>query len=72
MRSFLVVLLASCAAWPVLGQQAPKAEVPYHIDFDSTRDVSMQDKDSSGKSGLFVTVRFDITLDGAESSPGTA
>ncbi len=44
----------------------PKADVPYHIDFDSNRDVSMQDKDAMGKRGLFVTVRFDITLDGAK------
>lgn len=66
MRSFFVILLASCAVWPALGQPAQKAEVPYHIDFDSSRDVSTQDKDNSGKSGLFVTVRFNITLDGAK------
>ncbi|MCI0682069.1 MAG: VWA domain-containing protein [Gemmataceae bacterium] len=45
---------------PLLGQPAP----PYHIDFDPGRDVTLLDHDEHGNKGLFINVRFTITLEG--------
>jgi VWFA-related protein len=59
----LLILLATL---PALGQQASK--VPYRIEFDSSRDVTMEDKDpKTGQEGLFITVRFTITLEAGVS-----
>lgn len=60
-------LFATCAALfvlvlPLLGQTRPAA--PYKIEFDATKDVAIADKDDKGKSGLFITVKFIITLEG--------
>jgi VWFA-related protein len=72
MRSAALTLLACfCVLLPVAGQQ--QSDVPYRIAFDADHDVTMQDKDEkTGKEGLFVTVRFTITLEGnAAAAPGT-
>jgi len=60
-----------CAALPVSAQLNNK--LPYHIAFDSSRDVTMDDRDpKTGKEGLFITVRFSITVEGNGSeAPGT-
>ncbi|MCI0643125.1 MAG: VWA domain-containing protein [Gemmataceae bacterium] len=70
MRKFFAVLFAVvlAAAVPALGQD--KAAAPYKIDFEPARDVTLSDKDDAGKQGLFVTVRFVITLDGAPETAG--
>lgn len=63
--AFLMVLLA--LATPLLAQGPP----PYKIDFDPQRDVALLDRDDKGRSGLFVNVRFTITLaPGAQVDPG--
>ncbi len=69
MRALSLLLLL--ATLPALGQ-GPSG-VPYRIAFDSDRDVTMEDKDpKTGKEGLFITVRFTITLEGAgDEAPGT-
>jgi VWFA-related protein len=72
MRALALSFLAvAFAALPVLGQA--KSKIPYRIEFDPGRDVTMHDKDDkTGKEGLFVTVRFVITLDGnSVDAPGT-
>jgi uncharacterized protein with von Willebrand factor type A (vWA) domain len=45
--------------------QPPKAKMPYQIDFDPAKDVTQFDK-FEGKDGIFIKVRFAITLDGAK------
>src|SRR5262245_4555386 len=63
--AFLPVLFV---IFPALGQQ--NSSTPYRIDFDSARDVTMQDRDAkTGKEGLYVTVRFMITVEGSSSEP---
>jgi VWFA-related protein len=52
------------AAAPLLGQ--PPATFHYKIDFDPNRDVTLLDqKTDGGAKGLFVKVRFSITVEGA-------
>ncbi len=65
-----VFVFGFCAALPGLGQSS---DVAYRIDFDSSRDVNIDDSDpKSGKEGLFVTVRFTITVEGnSAEAPGT-
>ena len=67
----LSLTVCLCGLPAVLGQE--KSAVPYRIAFDSGRDVTMQDRDEkTGKEGLFITVRFTITLEGnAAPAPGT-
>jgi VWFA-related protein len=67
----LSLVIGVCALLPAAGQQ--KSDVPYRIAFDSGRDVTMHDSDEkTGKEGLFVTVRFTITVEGnAAAAPGT-
>ncbi len=66
--TFLVFILIGV---PLSAQQ--KSAVPYRIDFDSGRDVTIHDGDAkTGKEGLYVTVRFTITRSaGAGEPPGT-
>ena len=59
-RLFLVV--AILAAAPLLAQ--PPAPV-YKIEFDPNRDVTLSDQNEAGVKGLFVKVRFSITIEGA-------
>lgn len=62
-RLFLTLVVLSGLVIPALSQ--PTTKVPYRIDFDAGRDVTLDDKDAkSGKEGLFITVRFTITLEG--------
>jgi VWFA-related protein len=68
----LAVLLGVCVWAPSLAQ--PKGpNVPYRIEFDSGRDVTLHDRDEkTGKEGLFVSVHFTITLEeGTAEVPGT-
>ena len=59
----LTLLIALGTILPALGQQ--QASVPYRIEFDSGRDVTMHDKDEkTGKEGLYITVRFTISVGG--------
>src|SRR6185369_17981140 len=54
------------AALPALGQS--KGGAPYRIDFDAGRDVTLADEDAKTvKKGLYITVRFTITLEGDSS-----
>jgi VWFA-related protein len=65
MRRFCLLslgLLALVAA-AVLGDPAPTA-VPYKIDFDPVHDVSTVERDKQGREGLYVNVKFVISLDG--------
>ena len=68
--AILTLVIGLCTIVPALGQQ--KTSVPYRIEFDSGRDVTMHDKDEkSGKEGLFITVRFTISVEGdAAQEPG--
>jgi VWFA-related protein len=58
----IVILLAACLSLPLLGQSAP----PYRIDFNPQQDVSLLDKDEHGNQGLYIHVRFTITLEGGK------
>jgi len=63
---FLVVVVAGSflfAAVPARGQKA--ASVPYQIDFDPQHNVEQLDR-YDNKDGLFLSVRFTITLKGKE------
>lgn len=65
----LSTLLVSLMALPVLGQ-APS--IQYKIEFDPARDVSLLDQSATGASGLFVKVRFSISVEGvAPDDPKT-
>jgi VWFA-related protein len=55
-----VVLIAAGLTLPLFGQTAP----PYRIDFDPHQDVTSLDHDEHGNKGLFIHVRFTITLEG--------
>ncbi|HMC63435.1 MAG TPA: VWA domain-containing protein, partial [Gemmataceae bacterium] len=61
-RLISVVILAAVLALPLFGQSAP----PYHIDFDPKHDVTLLDYDEQGNKGLFIQVRFTITLQGGK------
>lgn len=58
-RSTVVLLVIASAVLPLLGQPAP----PYRIDFDPRHDVKLLDHDDQGNKGLFINVRFTITLE---------
>jgi VWFA-related protein len=58
----LLVLLALLLALPLFGQSPSAA---YKIHFDPARDVTLLDANAAGTSGLFVQVRFSITVEGA-------
>lgn len=57
--SFIAVLLVVA---PLIAQ--PPAPT-YKIDFNPRSDVTLADKDAAGKAGLFVKVKFSITVEGA-------
>src|SRR5262245_36446751 len=59
-RPLLVSVLAAGLTLPLLAQTAPL----YRIDFNPNVDVKLQDKDEHGNAGLFINVRFTITLEG--------
>lgn len=65
LHSFILSVLL--AGLPALGQAPVK--VPYKIEFDAARDVTLRDRDRGGKEGLFVDVRFTIVLDEARFDP---
>jgi VWFA-related protein len=67
----LAILTCLLCALSTLAQST--AKVPYRIDFDATNDVTMEDKDpKTGQAGLYVTVRFTITVEGGvTATPGT-
>lgn len=68
-RSFAIVLFAIAVTLPLFAQTAP----PYHIDFDPKHEVALLDFDEQGNKGIFIQVRFTITLQGgkAEDLAGT-
>ena len=53
-------LLLTSFVMPLWGQNPP----PYRIDFDPRRDLTNLEQDDRGNKGLFVNVRFTITLEG--------
>jgi VWFA-related protein len=59
LMSVLAVLVLG--ALTALGDSAP---APYKIEFDPAHDVAIQEKDKKGNEGLYVRVRFAVTLDG--------
>lgn len=63
MRPVLAVMAALLLATAPLGGQ-PQGPPRYTLDFDPERDVRQSDRDEHGRPGLFVTVRFGITLEG--------
>jgi VWFA-related protein len=65
MRSVIAILggLLIVAGVPVLGQKT--SAVPYQIDFDPQRNVQQLDR-YEDKDGLFLSVRFTITLKGEQ------
>ncbi len=44
--------------------QPPAGKQPYQLDFDRDKDVSQSDRSPDGKEGIYIKVRFGITLDG--------
>jgi VWFA-related protein len=60
MRNLLLALLIVSASAPLWGQS--KEGPPYQIDFDPEQDVKLLDRDAKGAPGLFINVRFTITL----------
>jgi VWFA-related protein len=59
-----------CLCWLLLLAHAPaqsnKASAPYKIEFDPKADVSTENLDKASPSGLYVKVKFAITMDGAK------
>jgi VWFA-related protein len=67
--SLAVVALIIGLSAPLWGQG--KTAPPYRIDFDPSQDVSLLSRDDKGKKGVFINVRFTITLEaGAKDDPG--
>ncbi len=65
----LFVIAAILAAAPLFAQQSSPV---YKIEFDPGRDVTLLDQNDAGKQGLFVKVRFSITIEGsAPAAPNT-
>ena len=60
LRSISVTFLIAVSVVPLLGQSPP----PYRIEFNPSQDVTLLDKDEQGNTGLFINVRFTITLEG--------
>ncbi|MSQ93762.1 MAG: VWA domain-containing protein [Gemmataceae bacterium] len=46
--------------------QSEKSKRPYQLDFDPSKDVEQLNKLPDGREGIYVKVRFGITLDGAK------
>ena len=44
--------------------QAKKSKMPYQVEFDAAKDVTQLDRGPDGKEGIYIKVRFSITLDG--------
>jgi VWFA-related protein len=55
---------------PLLAQ--PDGNVTYKIDFDPNRDVTLLDENEQGQSGLFVKVRFGISVEGSAPADATS
>ena len=65
MRPLALLLLGGLLLALAVPASADKpAAVPYTIEFDTARDVTMLDRDPNGNEGLYVAVKFAITLDG--------
>lgn len=58
----LALLVSLLLALPLFAQ-APA--VQYKIEFDPLRDVTLKDSNAAGTQGLFVNVRFSISVEGA-------
>ena len=43
-----------------------QAKNPYQVEFDPGKDVSQLERAPDGKEGIYIKVRFAITLDGAK------
>jgi VWFA-related protein len=67
--AMLLIVLAGLSL-PLLGQD--KSAPPYRIDFDPARDVTRLDKDEKGNPGLFINVRFTVTLEAGAKDDGGA
>ncbi len=67
MRKLAFLVLPLCC---LLALQAPaqskKSKMPYQVEFDAAKDVTQMDRSPDGKEGIFIKVRFAITLDGAK------
>ena len=67
MRKLAFVVLPLCC---LLALQAPaqskKSKMPYQVEFDAAKDVTQMDRSPDGKEGIYIKVRFAITLDGAK------
>lgn len=61
---FLVPLL--CLLGVLQAPAQSKKKLPYQVDFDNTRDVTQLSRSADGKEGIYIKVRFGITLDGAQ------
>lgn len=44
--------------------QTKKSKAPYQVDFNHAQDVTQMDRAPDGKEGIYIKVRFSITLDG--------
>jgi Mg-chelatase subunit ChlD len=61
----LIPLLALCAL--DAPAQSKKAKMPYLVEFDKAKDITQMNVSSDGtKKGIFVKVRFAVTLDGSK------
>ncbi|MBX9679228.1 MAG: VWA domain-containing protein [Gemmataceae bacterium] len=56
----LVIAVVAFSMAPLLAQ----VETPYRLDFNAVRDVKILDRDADGTQGLFIQVKFTITVDG--------
>jgi VWFA-related protein len=63
MRPILAVTAAVLLATLPLYAQQP-GPIQYKLDFDPQRDVTQSNRDDKGRPGLFITVRFTISLEG--------
>lgn len=56
----IVIAVVALSMAPLLAQ----TETPYRLDFNTARDVKILDRDADGTQGLFIQVKFTITVDG--------
>jgi Mg-chelatase subunit ChlD len=71
MRTFAMVLIPLLAAFALGGidatAQSKKSKAPYVVEFDRAKDITQMNVSPDGtKQGIFVKVRFSVTLDGSK------
>lgn len=67
MRKFAILVLPLLALFTLPATGQPKKKQPYVVEFDRTKDIERLEQSPDGtKKGIFIKVKFAITLDGSK------